>query len=176
MTEPSECPWTTGAHGRRLYRDARGNYYEGIGRAGRKPVPTIVEDLVKRAFFVTLALILFLTAGLSTADGSSRWTRSVSRFECGSRLVAVGDSRFEVLRKCGEPSWRDAWQEERLERVGGVPYFDGSPFYASRDPILVNVHVLIEEWVYNRGPSRFMRILRFENNRLIDIQVGDYGY
>lgn len=135
-----------------------------------------MEDPVKRAILITLSLVLFLAAGLCTADGSSRWTRSVSRFECGSRLVAVGDSRFEVLRKCGEPSWRDAWEEERLERVGGVPYFNGSPFYASRVPILVNVHVLVEEWVYNRGPTRFMRVLRFENNRLIDIQVGDYGY
>jgi hypothetical protein len=88
----------------------------------------------------------------------------------------VGDSRYEVLRKCGEPSWRDAWEEERLERVGGIPYFDGSPYYASRVPFLANVHVWVEEWVYNRGPSRFIRVLRFENNRLIDIEVGDYGY
>lgn len=146
------------------------------GSQGGNPFPWSVEEPVKRAIFVTLVLIFGLTAGLPTADGSSRWSRSVSRFECGSRLVAVGDSRFEVLRKCGEPSWRDAWEEERLERVGGIPYFDGSPFYASRVPTLVNVHVLVEEWVYNRGPTRFMRVLRFENNRLIDIQVGDYGY
>lgn len=143
---------------------------------GENAVSTDAEKAVKRVLMVIAAFVLCLASGLLTVDASSRWTRSVSRFECGSRLVAVGDSRFEVLRKCGEPSWRDAWEEERLERVGGVPYFDGSPFYASRVPILVNVHVLVEEWVYNRGSSRFMRILRFENNRLVDIQVGDYGF
>lgn len=129
-----------------------------------------------RAAFVTLMLIVLLATVLFQAAPSPAWARSVSRFECGSRLVSVGDSRYEVLAKCGEPSWRDAWEEERLERVGGVPYIDGSPYYASRVPIFTNVHVLIEEWVYNRGSSRFMRILRFENNRLINIEVGDYGY
>jgi hypothetical protein len=129
-----------------------------------------------RAIFVTLVLVSFLAAGLCPVGGSSAWARSVNRFECGSRLVSVGESRFEVLSKCGDPSWRDAWEEERLERVGGVPYYDGSPYYASRVPIFNNVHVWIEEWVYNRGPSRFIRVLRFENNRLINIEVGDYGY
>ncbi len=131
---------------------------------------------MRRAVLVTLVAGWILTAVFSAVEASSKWTRSVNRFECGSRLVAVGDSRFEVLRKCGEPSWRDAWEEERLERVGGVPYLDGSPYVASRLPILVNVHVLVEEWVYNRGSSRFIRVLRFENNRLVDIQVGGYGY
>ncbi len=129
-----------------------------------------------RAIFVTFGLVLSLSVWLFPASGASAWARSVSRFDCGSRLVSVGDSRYEVLAKCGEPSWRDAWEEERLERVGGVPYMDGSPYYASRVPIFTNVHVLIEEWVYNRGSSRFMRIRRFENNRLINIEVGDYGY
>ncbi len=129
-----------------------------------------------RAIFITMKVVLFLAAGMFTVSDSTAWARSVNRFDCGSRLVSVGDSRYEVLAKCGEPSWRDAWEEERLERVGGVPYIDGSPYYASRVPIFTNVHVLIEEWVYNRGSSRFMRILRFENNRLINIEVGDYGY
>ena len=129
-----------------------------------------------RAIFVTMVLASFLVVGSLPAGSSQAWSRSVNRFECGSRLVSVGDSRYEVLAKCGEPSWRDGWEEERLERVGGIPYFDGSPFYTSRIPTLVNVHVWVEEWIYNRGPSRFMRILRFENNRLIDIVVGDYGY
>jgi hypothetical protein len=38
------------------------------------------------------------------------------------------------------------------------------------------VHVTIEEWIYNFGPTQFMRILRFENNKLIEIETGDYGY
>jgi hypothetical protein len=123
-----------------------------------------------RAIYVTAVLFLFLLTG------STVWGRSVSRFECGTRFVAVGDSRFEVLRRCGEPSWRDGWDEERLERVSGIPYMDGSVYYGSRTPLFTKVHVWVEEWVYNMGPQRFMRVLRFENNRLINIEVGDYGY
>jgi hypothetical protein len=123
-----------------------------------------------RSILIT-AVIFLCFALISAAEG-----RSVSRFECGSRFVAVGDSRFEVLSKCGQPSWRDAWEEERLERVYGTPYRDGSPDYELRVPLFNKVHVRIEEWVYNRGQQRFIRVLRFENNRLINIEVGDYGY
>ncbi|MBW1954196.1 MAG: DUF2845 domain-containing protein [Deltaproteobacteria bacterium] len=30
--------------------------------------------------------------------------------------------------------------------------------------------------MYNLGPNRFIRILRFENGRLVDITTGDRGY
>lgn len=123
-----------------------------------------------RSILVTAVILLCF------GPASTTWGRSVNRFECGSRFVSLGDSRFEVLSKCGQPSWRDAWEEERLERVYGAPYRDQGYDYELRVPLFNKVYVRIEEWVYNRGPQRFIRVLRFENNRLIRIEVGDYGY
>lgn len=99
-----------------------------------------------------------------------------SAFRCGNRLANIGDTKGEVLRSCGEPTWRDVWGEDRIERVVGYPYAVGSYYVGTRIPIYTVVHVIVEEWTYNLGPNQFMRILRFENNRLVDIQTGDYGY
>lgn len=68
---------------------------------------------------------------------------------CGSQLVSLGDRRFEVLQKCGEPAFRDL-----------VGYSLG-PSERREYPI--------EEWVY--GPSNGMlSILTFEGSRLRAIE------
>ncbi len=36
--------------------------------------------------------------------------------------------------------------------------------------------VTIEEWTYNLGPNRFLRILTFRNGVLANIKTGGYGY
>jgi hypothetical protein len=67
---------------------------------------------------------------------------------CGTALVSVGDSTAEVIAKCGEP--------EEAEVVLGV--FD-----------------TIERWTYNFGSTKFIRYLRFVNDRLTAIRTGQYG-
>jgi hypothetical protein len=109
--------------------------------------------------------ILLLTAasGLMASD-----------FSCDSKIITIGDYRYDVLRKCGEPSHVEVWEEVRIRR-------DFSPglleteigFY--RLPLFLTGPVTVEEWVYNLGPNRFIRYLRFENSRLIRITEGDYG-
>lgn len=68
---------------------------------------------------------------------------------CGSQLVSIGDRRFEVLQKCGEPAHRDL--------IGySLGYHDRREYS-------------IEEWVY--GPdSGMLTILTFEGNRLRQIE------
>lgn len=97
-------------------------------------------------------------------------------FRCGSKLLSVGNTKDQVLNNCGPPTSENSWEEERLERVYGSPYSPGGPFSGTRVPLLTIVYVRIDEWTYNFGPSYFMRTLRFENNRLVDIQTGSYGY
>jgi len=79
-------------------------------------------------------------------------------FRCGSRIITIGDYRYDVLRKCGEPSHMEVWQEVRFIRD-----FGEGP-------------VTVEGWEYNLGSTNFIRYLRFENGRLRRITVGDYGY
>jgi len=81
---------------------------------------------------------------------------------CGSDLVVVGDHRFEVLAKCGEPALIDSWDR----KVYVAPY----------DNRIESRQVVVEEWTYNFGSSRFVKILRFENGRLVHIEEAGYGY
>ncbi len=85
-----------------------------------------------------------------------------SRQECSEQVVSRGDLTTDVIAKCGEPSWKDVHQEEFKERL---------------DTGLVRtVVVTVEEWTYNLGPSRFVRVLTFRNGKLVDIRTGNYGY
>ena len=99
-----------------------------------------------------------------------------SAFSCGTRLASVGDTKAEISYKCGSPDWVDSWEEARAVKVIVRPQGNGKSNIISKIPIYNVIYVLIEEWTYNLGPNQFMRLLRFENNRLIDIQTGSYGY
>ena len=98
-----------------------------------------------------------------------------SEFVCGSSIITVGDRRYDVLRKCGDPSHVESWEEVRIRRdVGSWMLEPVKRFYLG--PLFVNELVTIEEWEYNLGPNRFVRYLRFENGRLTRVTAGDYGY
>jgi hypothetical protein len=81
--------------------------------------------------------------------------------ECTEQIVSVGDSKTDVLAKCGEPSFKDTHDEE---------------FKGKLDDRERKVFVTVEEWTYNLGPTRFVRILTFRNSKLTDIRTGNYGY
>ena len=97
-------------------------------------------------------------------------------FRCGARLVSIGDTRREVLDKCGSPTWVDSWVEDRVFRGSGRAMIDKGRNFTYQVPVRTIVQVTIEEWTYNPGPTQFIRILRFENSRLIEIETGEYGY
>jgi hypothetical protein len=82
--------------------------------------------------------------------------------ECSEQLVSRGDSKSDVLAKCGEPSWKDMHEESFGEKLeAGIER---------------RQFVKVEEWTYNLGPHRFVRIFTFRNGRLVDIKTGGYGY
>ncbi len=73
---------------------------------------------------------------------------------------------MEVINKCGEPHY----VEESIEYQ--------STAINNRQAGLYRQHerpIQIEEWTYNFGPRRFMRLLRFENGRLLTIESIGYG-
>ena len=96
---------------------------------------------------------------------------------CGSRLSTPGDTIDRVLNECGEPSFVNSWEEERVHHY---PY-QSSDYETDYDhrygPVhRVIVHVIVEEWTYNHGPSRFVERIRFENGRVKKIFNEGYGY
>ena len=95
---------------------------------------------------------------------------------CDGKLVLEGMLETEVLAHCGEPaSVRDLGFVVRsfhplAERQpqGGVLFRFGSGSYFHE--------VQIIEYVYNFGPRKLMRRLRFEGGILTDVDTLGYGY
>jgi hypothetical protein len=116
-----------------------------------------------------VTLLLTAASGVMASDVMD------SDFICGSGIITIRDHKYDVLRKCGEPSHVDLWEEVRIKRDFGSGLLETEMEWR-RWPLFAKELVTVEEWEYNLGSTRFIRYLRFENGRLIRITVGDYGY
>ena len=90
-------------------------------------------------------------------------------FRCGSKLVTEGATRSEVAAKCGDPTEIDR-RSAILRRP--VTWINGRPYNVGEGLIEIPVEI----WIYNLGPSKLMRKLRFEDGVLVDIDTLGYGY
>jgi hypothetical protein len=115
-----------------------------------------------------IVVVVLLLAAVSQAADSD--------FRCGNEIISVGDRKFDVLRKCGEPSNVEVRQEIRTRNLGSVVLGPEKRIQIYSAPFLVDELVTIEEWEYNSGPTKFIRYLTFENSFLVSIALGDYGY
>lgn len=94
---------------------------------------------------------------------------SFAAFRCGAKLVSEGDLRSEVAAKCGEPD--DVINQSSVFRRP-VIWDRGRPYYVGENLI----EVPIESWIYNLGPNKLMRKLRFEGGVLAEIETLGYGH
>jgi hypothetical protein len=89
---------------------------------------------------------------------------------CDRQLVLAGDSKPQVLRKCGEPYFTEHRVEYRSVRLRGSGLQHPGLDFETVVP------VNIDEWTYNFGPRQFMQRLIFENGRLVRIDNLEYGF
>jgi hypothetical protein len=68
-------------------------------------------------------------------------------FGCERTIVSPGETKWEVRIKCGEPTSASADRSWREK----------------------------EMWVYNLGSTRLIRIFRFQEGRLTQVETGGYG-
>jgi hypothetical protein len=80
---------------------------------------------------------------------------------CSDRVISKGDTAAEVMAKCGEPFHKESREEAVSERIDADN--------------LVKVSVIVEDWTYNFGSDRFLRIFTFRNGKVTDIRTGGYG-
>ena len=80
---------------------------------------------------------------------------------CEGGLVNEGNNKYEVHNKCGEPAFIDSRQIERVKNLGNGEF--------------ARFTVQIEEWTYDFGPNRFIRIFTFEDGKLVEMKNGIYG-
>jgi uncharacterized protein DUF2845 len=90
-------------------------------------------------------------------------------FRCGTKLVLEGAPRSEVAAKCGEPTevitMRSVFRRPVIW-TSGRPYFIGEDY----------IEVPVESWLYNLGPNKLMRRIRFEGGVVTEIETLGYGY
>ena len=94
--------------------------------------------------------MLFMVVVLSTAIvlmAVPVQADTVTSARCGTKIVKVGDTKDQVLAKCGQPTTISPGR-----RGGG------------------------EVWYYNPGSGKFTGIARFTGAKLTSIEIGDYGF
>jgi hypothetical protein len=103
-----------------------------------------------------LALVALLPA-VGRGDDSIR---------CDGGVVSVGDSKLDLLGKCGEPVYREAKIEERGAWIRGEP--KGATAGET-------VTVSVERWTFDFGPQRFSGIVTIEATRVVAVEYGSRG-
>ena len=89
--------------------------------------------------------------------------------ECDNKIISQGDSISKVATLCGNPTQVD---RTTLVRAASGGYINGQ-WVASAG---AQIEIPVEVWLYNLGPDRLMRQIRFEEGRVVKIETLDYGY
>jgi hypothetical protein len=113
-----------------------------------------------RPWFLPLCLPLLVLA--PPAEAAS--------LRCGTELASEGATKADVLLKCGQPMMRDTREVKVKVKNRDRSGEDGDETSQS-----VTVTRVIDLWIYNFGPNRFMQIVEFENGVLVDVRSGGYG-
>ena len=119
-----------------------------------------LERMVKDMKIIRISCVLSVILLIAAASDIMALDITASNFRCGSRIITIGDYKYDVLSKCGEPSHVEVWQKVNTFGLGRL---------------FVEEQVMVEICEYNLGPTSFIRYLRFENGRLRRIIEGDYG-
>ena len=117
---------------------------------------------------VVPALLLFAVLAAAPAHA----------FRCGNKIVIKNMHEQQVLRACGKPtSIRHLGYTIRnvdLRVRRGLPSTLSTRGYSHYG--YYTEEVVVTEYVYNFGPRKFMRRLRFEGGILVSIETIGYGY
>ena len=111
-------------------------------------------------FFLLLPSFLLLNNSLA----ADRYLR------CQGRLVSIGDTKEEVLDKCGKPDKRDQWVGDQNSTISQIYDYKTERYMA---PKAIKQPIQMERWTYNMGPNKFIRYLYFQNGELIKIETGE---
>lgn len=96
-----------------------------------------------------------------------------SSLRCDNKLVQEGASQYEVKSLCGPPQdVQQRTEARRVQRAVQRPCGTGTCVVVVDD----FVEVVVDEWVYDFGPRRFMQYLTFEGGQLVAVRAGTYGH
>lgn len=115
-------------------------------------------------FAISLACVLMLVGSPAHA------------LRCGHRLVTEGMYESQVIELCGEPVARRYLGyvlRPYVRKLPGGSLASHSTRYAYSG---FYEELLVTELVFNFGPRKLMRVIRFEGGQLTSIETAGYGY
>ncbi len=80
--------------------------------------------------------------------------------KCDDGMVEMSDSKYEIVSKCGDPTFKDFSKVTRVSK---------------KSDEVVQKFVTIEDWLYNFGRDRFVIVFTFENDKLVGMRSLGYG-
>lgn len=80
---------------------------------------------------------------------------------CKPEFLLRGRSKYQLLEFCGEPAYKQGYATLRPQFVNGA--------------LVGHLPVLREEWTYDFGSRRLLRMVILENGVIADVQTGRYG-
>ncbi len=124
---------------------------------------------MKSIFHKSIVTIVLISTLLLVSE--SAWA-----LRCGNRLVKEGMHESRVIALCGDPV--------ATRHLGYVirPYVVSQPAGFGSSHVTRHVYtgyhqeLSITEMVFNFGPHKLMRIIRFEGGQLASIKTAGYGY
>jgi hypothetical protein len=106
----------------------------------------------------TLAALALLTAAAVAPPAEAA-------MHCGNRIVSRGDPATKLEHFCGKP-------ETKARRLAQRAYVTDRGLHLAG---LVE-EVWIEDWTYNFGPDKLMRLVRVEDGVVESIRILGRGY
>ena len=90
-------------------------------------------------------------------------TVTAESLRCNGDIIEIGDAKINVLRKCGEPAFKDSFCEKipiRIKQPNG-------------DYTLSELCENVDIWTYNPGKGQFWTNLYFSQGKLREMRYGD---
>ena len=92
-------------------------------------------------------------------------------FRCSGHIISPRSLSSEVRKKCGEPNHTTQWEMGCKGCWRQVYCYEGECHDLPK--LIQERPIKMECWTYNFGPNQFVRFLKFQNGRLINIKTGD---
>ncbi len=114
-----------------------------------------------------VAMVMVLAPAVALGDSPG--------FRCPGtgRLISKGDTTDQVVARCREPDAGTQHREVRTVRQRVRRWVGGVVVEVEEER---SVEVIIDHWTFDFGKERFVRHLRFEDDRLVAIRDGARGH
>ena len=113
--------------------------------------------------YTAIAIVLLIS--------SNAWA-----LRCGNRLIKDEMPEAEVVQLCGEPVSSNylghVLRPYILKRPAGLSSLSGTRHVYGG----FHEELLVKELLFNFGPRKLMRRIRFEGGYLVSIETAGYGY